>query len=678
MTNRSTTIKATRAFALMLLLAPSMVAAQEPAKKGAAKPATAVAAADPKLKAIWEPVSYPADVYFNDVYFATPEVGWVAAGAHGEAGMILHTRDGGASWTALLGDPESSDPAFRDLRFIDARTGWVLQDGPSEYKLLHTDDGEEWSQVGSIERVWGVPDYEFISPRRGLYIDGNDNNSRIMRTSDGGRTWEEVFKCEATIQVEGLTKNVKCALKTLHFPSPRVGYAMGGAHGAKRTLFVVKTEDGGETWKLSAVSDVGGDTEVYFDHETFFTDEATGVVSLSDGRIYRTTDGGVSWKGIVGTPGPAIRFADPVVGWSFSSYRTLSYTTDGGRRWTTRETPFAAKVTAFSLPRRDRGFVVGEHGMIYRYRVVGPQEPVAPKALPAPVMPAFDTPLDEQVNELDAVVDALEVAVAAAPEAAAGGGATPSPADRAEAEAEATPAPDAPAGAAEVETGAVPPEEEDTGEYAEAEEPAADELVEGGAGASTFTANCCDKPLSRLQLILTAVTTTVPQFLAGHKNTNLLVAGLQMLTDLPGRINDLNGALRAFRKAPDKASAMSALERVSSAITALSQSTAIAFQKQVPPAMAETGEPSAAAVEVTDGGAQPASDGEEVLEDTEEPVAAEDSPEAEADEGRPGVVDEAVSEAGGVVSEGVREAEQEKKQKAKEDAKKAIKKKLRF
>ena len=32
--------------------------------------------------------------------------------------------------------------------------------------------------------------------------------------------------------------------------------------------------------------------------------------------------------------------------------------------------PFSYGVEAFSLPTRDRGYVVGDHGMIYRYRIV--------------------------------------------------------------------------------------------------------------------------------------------------------------------------------------------------------------------------------------------------------------------------------------------------------------------
>lgn len=574
--------------------------------------------ADARLQGVWEPVSYPADVYLNDVYFATPDIGWVTAGAHGQPGMIIHTRDGGASWSAQLGDPESRDPSYHDLRFIDGHTGWVLQNASSsEYKLLHTSDGQEWSPVGSLTREWGIADYEFISPTEGLYIDGNDNVSRLMRTSDGGRTWTEVYRCVATVQVEGLTKKVACGLKTLHFPTPKVGYALGGAHGAKRTLFVAKTTDSGASWDLVVVPDVGGDNEVYFDQEVFFTSETTGVVSLSDNRIYRTTDGGRSWKGVVGTPGAVIRFADPTVGWSFSSHRKLSYTVDGGQRWTTRDFAFPAKVTAFSLPRRDRGFVVGEHGMIYRYRALGPGEAKLAKALPAPAMPAFDSPLDEEVSGLKPVVQALEQAVAAAPGSSAveGGKSPAKPAARATTDLGSD---EPPVESEELAEPDVP----EAAESAEESASASEDQVEAAEG-SEFTASCCAKPLGKFDLILAAVSGIVPQFLGQYRNTNLLVAGLRLLTDLPARVNDLNDALRAFRKAPDKAAAMAALGKLNTALENLTATTAVALQKR----------PSSS-VRATTESAETAAEGatREAAEEIEQPSEAVEQVEEEVEE----------------------------------------------
>jgi photosystem II stability/assembly factor-like uncharacterized protein len=103
----------------------------------------------------------------------------------------------------------------------------------------------------------------------------------------------------------------------------------------------------------------------------YFFDADTGVLRTLNGKLFRTSDGGKTWTGVSGkTEGkPAIEFADRQVGWMVR-YRTMTYTVNGGKQWISREIGFPSPIIASSLPTPDRGYVVGEHGMVYRYRVV--------------------------------------------------------------------------------------------------------------------------------------------------------------------------------------------------------------------------------------------------------------------------------------------------------------------
>ena len=108
--------------AVGVVLAASAALAQAP-KKGAGKaPAKAPAkagAAQPKFKAIWEPVNYKQDIQLSDVHFVSDTVGWVT----GENGTLLKTTDGGDTWTAVLGgEAESKDDEIRMLRFLDRKS----------------------------------------------------------------------------------------------------------------------------------------------------------------------------------------------------------------------------------------------------------------------------------------------------------------------------------------------------------------------------------------------------------------------------------------------------------------------------------------------------------------------------------------------------------------------------
>jgi photosystem II stability/assembly factor-like uncharacterized protein len=349
----------------------------------------------PQFKGIFEPINYPEDITLYDTFFVDAEVGWVVGGTPTlEGGVILNTRDGGTTWTVQHGDPQSSDDAIKSLRFLDDKTGWAI----SKDKILHTRDGESWILAGTISDNY--VDYMFTSATTGVFLGPNGD---VHRTKNGGRSWDPVFQCAARVEVAGLTRATQCYWSRLQFLTPTLGYAVASSYDAADVIFLAKTEDGGLTWTMTTAR-VTGKPE-----DAVFIDQNTGYVRVGywdSGQVFKTEDGGRTWTGMAASPGQGMAFADPEVGWAFGVNK-LSFTTDGGRRWTSRQVAFPAEVTAFSLPRRDRGYVVGEHGMIYRYRVVPVAENVA-KALAAPLMPVFDSPLDEQIEALESQVAALE------------------------------------------------------------------------------------------------------------------------------------------------------------------------------------------------------------------------------------------------------------------------------
>src|SRR4051812_44883149 len=143
-----------------------------------------------KFKAIWEPVNVKDDVQLRAVYFVNPEEGWVSGGRSNMAGgVIYHTRDAGATWEVQLGDSQSSDRAYTELRFLNPTTGWAVQStGSGDHKLLRT-DGKDWKEVGTVAQHRGG--YWFVSAEKGFVTSGR----AILRTQDGGRKWQPVFQC---------------------------------------------------------------------------------------------------------------------------------------------------------------------------------------------------------------------------------------------------------------------------------------------------------------------------------------------------------------------------------------------------------------------------------------------------------------------------------------------------
>jgi hypothetical protein len=335
--------------------------------------------------------------------------------------------------------------------------------------------------------------------------------------------------------VAGLNREIGCNVGRIQFVTPTVGYLVAKTKCVGPCEFppiLAKTEDGGESWRFF----VGpGDPDVVGATDLFFTDENTGIVRTTDGKLSRTTDGGQTWKGLLASVGTYSKliFADPEVGWALEFHEKMSFTVDGGNRWSSRAFRFPATPRAWSFPRRDRAYLVGNHGMVFRYSVVPNSAPMRAGSMPAPAMPAFASPLDAQVNSLETVVG--EVA-AAAEQMPAGTGASA-----------------------------------DTSGVATA----------GGADAppSALVGACCGKPVNKLQAILDLVVKSLPSFAEKFKNTNLLAAGLRMVSTMPSELGALRNAVREFRAAQSREGATAALERVATAAGSLRSSTKLAFQK---------------------------------------------------------------------------------------------------
>jgi len=568
------------AAAMLLAAAPGQ--AQQRTVKNIRPRATATAASsapEPKYKGVWEPVNYPDDVQLKDVYFVNDKVGWVAG--KGQGGIILHTADGGEHWDIQLGDPNSNEESFDDLRFLDQTHGWAVQRGG---KLVRTSDGKNWEEAGSLPGQ--LRDYQFLTPRNGIETGGFYNDSRINVTADGGRSWKPVFQCVTTLRVEGLTKRVGCYLQDLHFPSVRVGYAVGGGFNGGYAV-ITKTEDGGASWKVIFAS-----TDMETADAVFFTDENNGVIRLRDRKIFLTADGGQSWRGVPASANGLIKFGDPEVGGSCRE-RSCSFTTDGGQHWISRDLRFPAAVESFSIPRRDRIYVVGEHGMVYRYRIV-PADYLAQGILDAPLLSPYGGPVPAQLGRIRAEVQQLQTKIGAA------GGST-SPASRTGNTSRSAGAPagqpqnqndtsqDQTAPAADAASAGQDSGAADTGFSQDAANVPAGADGQTAAAETGFSQDvlsappsqplqdCCGAQIQGLQTDLNSFSQQVPAFTGKYRNLNLLFVGLNMINDLIGKARGMRDAFLALKKAPNLQLAAAALQDLAGKLDNTSQSISTGF-----------------------------------------------------------------------------------------------------
>ena len=114
----------------------------------------------------------------NAIYFSSQTKGWIV----GEFGLVLHTEDGGRTWTAQR---YGSDlPQLYSVKFIDDQRGWAVGQAGS---LIHTSDGgKRWSAVE-------------INPKHDLFsisVDGQQciivGDGAAFGSNDAGSTWKKI------------------------------------------------------------------------------------------------------------------------------------------------------------------------------------------------------------------------------------------------------------------------------------------------------------------------------------------------------------------------------------------------------------------------------------------------------------------------------------------------------
>lgn len=194
----------------------------------------------------------------------------------GEAGTIMRSDNGGATWTGIR---SGLPAALSDVKTIRAVT----------------------------------PDTVIFASDCGL-----------RRTDDGGATVR---------RLPWSSNDVTCAspIVSLSFPTTTIGYLL------LATGEILQTKDGGDSWRKqtapSGTPIAGGTAQV---NDIWFSSASAGVVSVGT-NIFYTTDEGSSWTAVQSVPGLGqlrFEFISATEGYAFGNKSGLYKTINGGATWT--------------------------------------------------------------------------------------------------------------------------------------------------------------------------------------------------------------------------------------------------------------------------------------------------------------------------------------------------------
>ncbi len=258
------------------------------------------------LNAQWEILNEGVKGDIKTMDFISEKTGWAAG-----YGTLLKTEDGGRSWFSLTNNFTLSD--IKTIDFVNDSVGWMLgfnflvktQDGGKTWDdspwgfdaiypvndsvvyavgyniLKSTDGGEYWQIVNSGSKNRNITSGWFFNNEIGIVI-GNKNEEEgvILRTFNGGKTWDERVFPEFEY------------IGDLQFINDSTGYFLADNNSGKYVLCITT-----DTLNTYSVLSTGDDRRINAYH---FLDKNTAYATMYDSsrnvNVMKSLNGGVTWE----------------------------------------------------------------------------------------------------------------------------------------------------------------------------------------------------------------------------------------------------------------------------------------------------------------------------------------------------------------------------------------------
>ncbi len=194
----------------------------------------------------------------TSIQFINSQTGWFNTYRY-----VFKTTNGGVNWNSIYQIPYSYSNYITNITFLNELTGYITKTG----QVLKTvNGGVNWTEILNFPYYYFLPQGQIINSLKAwILINGNT----LRKTTDGSN-WTQ-------ISLTGLLAN------KIKFFGSDIGFLIN-YNGS-----VYKTFDAGNNWQILSL---GGP---YVALNMNFINEQTGWLSCENGRILKTTTGGITY-----------------------------------------------------------------------------------------------------------------------------------------------------------------------------------------------------------------------------------------------------------------------------------------------------------------------------------------------------------------------------------------------
>lgn len=234
------------------------------------------------------------DASFRGLSVVNDHVAW----ASGSKGRVGRSTDGGKSWIfAQVPGYEQCD--FRSVYALDARTAIIANAGVPACVLRTSDGGAHWQEVYRVADTAAFIDgIAFRNEREGiLYGDPLKGRLMILLTHDGGLTWQPLPEADRPEMADGEASFAASGTNIRYLKDGRVMIGTGG----KVSGLLVSADEGRHWGRIATPILQGISSTGIFSFS--FADPMNGIIvggdykrdSLTTDHVFYTKDGGKHW-----------------------------------------------------------------------------------------------------------------------------------------------------------------------------------------------------------------------------------------------------------------------------------------------------------------------------------------------------------------------------------------------